>query len=81
MRRGNPASEQLLERAVASRSERRNLLDHLQSDATDQECLAALESSDPVVVHTAIRGGLVLIRAGPTTNLNRGVKPRGSRKR
>ena len=55
MRRGNPAFRQLLERGVAARSTERNLLDHLQTAATDMECVAALGHADPVVVHTAIR--------------------------
>ncbi|TWT74268.1 DUF7133 domain-containing protein [Allorhodopirellula solitaria] len=55
MRRGNPASEQLLTRAIANRAPARNLLLHLQTEATDQECVSALSHADPVVVHTAIR--------------------------
>lgn len=55
MRRDNPASDQLLTRALAMRSPERNLLLHLQTDATDEECVSALTHSDPVVVHTAIR--------------------------
>lgn len=55
MRRGNPASDQLLTDAIATRNPERNLLLHLQTDATDQECVAALTHSDSVVVHTAIR--------------------------
>ncbi|TWT89361.1 DUF7133 domain-containing protein [Neorhodopirellula pilleata] len=55
IRRGNSAWKQLLEAGVASRSPLRNLLDQLQSDATDQQCIEAMSSEDPVVVHTAVR--------------------------
>ena len=55
MRRGNPAFEQVLTRAVAGRSPARNLLLRLQTDATDHECVSAITHEDPVVVHTAIR--------------------------
>jgi putative membrane-bound dehydrogenase-like protein len=55
MRRGNPASRELLDRGVASRSELRNFIDHLQTSATEAECVAALGNDDPVVVHTAVR--------------------------
>lgn len=54
MRRGNPAEKQLLERGIAARSAPRNLLEDLQTTATDQQCIEALGNSDPVVVHTAI---------------------------
>ncbi|KLU01789.1 hypothetical protein RISK_006288 [Rhodopirellula islandica] len=54
MRRGNPAHQMLVDQAIAKRSEFRNLLLHLQTDASDQECIAALSHEDPVVVHTAI---------------------------
>lgn len=55
MRRGNPAYQQLIVKAVADRSDERNRLMHLQTDASDQECVAALSHADPVVVHTAVR--------------------------
>lgn len=55
MRRGNPAARQLLTRAIANRNPERNLLLHLQTDATDQQCVSALTHSQPLVVHTAIR--------------------------
>ncbi len=55
MRRGNSDSNQLLKRGIASRNDLRNLVDHLQMDATDEECIVALGHDDPVVVHTAVR--------------------------
>ena len=55
LRRGNPAHEQLLQRAIETRLPERNLLQHLQTDATNRQCVAALTHSDPLVVHTAIR--------------------------
>ncbi|MCO8120122.1 discoidin domain-containing protein [Stieleria sp. TO1_6] len=55
MHRGESAWRQLLQQSIDSRSDQRNLLDQLQTTATDAECIAALDSGDPVVVHTAIR--------------------------
>jgi len=55
LRRGNAAGKMLHEIGVAERSELRNLLAHLQSDATDEECIAALQHTDAVVAHTAVR--------------------------
>ena len=55
MRRGNPDFNHLLKLGVDSRNELRNLVDHLQTIATDQECITALGHDDPVVVHTAVR--------------------------
>lgn len=54
-RRGESSHQQLLENAVATRSDLRNLLDRLQNSASDEECIAALASDDGVVQHTAIR--------------------------
>ena len=53
--RGSELSEQLYQRAIEQRPGERNLLDHLQTAATNQECIAALSHHDPVVQHTAIR--------------------------
>ncbi len=55
MRRGNTAYRQLLESSLASRSPDRNLLDQLQSTATDSELVEAIFHTDPVIAHTAIR--------------------------
>lgn len=55
MRRGNKQFEQLLANSIMNRTVDRNLLDHLQSDATDIERINALSSNDNLVVHTAIR--------------------------
>lgn len=55
MRRGNTAYRDLLSTAVATRSADRNLLDQLQTKATDSELVEALFHSDPVIVHTATR--------------------------
>ncbi|MCA9136424.1 MAG: c-type cytochrome, partial [Planctomycetales bacterium] len=55
VRRGNPAQRLLLDRGVAQRNDSRNLVEHLQSTATDQECIDALGHSDALVVHTAVR--------------------------
>ena len=55
MRRGNPAYRKLLAKGTSSRNEARNFLEHLQTTAPDDECVDALFSSDPVVVHTATR--------------------------
>lgn len=55
MRRGNQQYQQLLNTGTAKRNADRNLLDHLQTDATDSERIAALTSQDSLVVHTAIR--------------------------
>ena len=55
MRRGNSANQKLLASSVATRSADRNLLDRLQTNATSDELVKALNHSDPVVVHTAIR--------------------------
>ena len=55
MRRGNSAYRQLLESGVASRSPLRNLLDDLQTTATDTQLVEAMGHADPVVVHVAIR--------------------------
>ncbi|WP_404307769.1 DUF7133 domain-containing protein [Neorhodopirellula lusitana] len=54
-RRGNPASEQLLSDEIATRSEKRNLAEYLQTDASDAECIAALSDNDPIIVHIAVR--------------------------
>lgn len=55
MRRGNAAYRSLLETSLASRTADRNLLDRIQTTATEQEVIQALAHSDTVVVHTAIR--------------------------
>ena len=55
MRRGNPAYRQLLEMGIANRSPVRNLLDELQTTATDTQLVEAMGHADPVVVHVAIR--------------------------
>ncbi len=55
LRRGNSEYRQLHDRGIASRSAERNLLDKLQSTASDTDCLAVLVDRDPLVVHTAIR--------------------------
>ncbi len=55
MRRGNMAYLQLLDAAIASRSDLRNLVSKLQTVTTDAEIFPALFYEDPVVVHTAIR--------------------------
>ncbi len=55
MRRDNSSYQELLKTGVASRSDSRNLLERLQSEASDEECVSALTHADPVVVHTAIR--------------------------
>ena len=55
VRRGNPASEQLLSRAKKNRHADRNLVDRLQNEASDAEVIKALSHTDPVVVHVAIR--------------------------
>jgi putative heme-binding domain-containing protein len=55
IRRDKPEHQQLLDKAIARRPAARNLLLHLQTDASDTQCAAALSHSDPVVVHTAIR--------------------------
>jgi len=54
-RRDQSAHQQLLVNAMAKRSDLRNLLDRLKDDATDEECITALQNADPVVQHTAIR--------------------------
>ncbi|MCA9211940.1 MAG: discoidin domain-containing protein [Planctomycetales bacterium] len=58
MRRGNSASDRLLEAGLAKRSPERRLLeriqDHTNSDSTSL-CLQSLSHADPVVVHTASR--------------------------
>ena len=53
--RGSDLSTQLHQRAIKKRPDERNLLDRLQTIATNQECIAALSHHDPVVQHTAIR--------------------------
>ncbi|MEM7477531.1 MAG: ThuA domain-containing protein [Planctomycetota bacterium] len=45
----------LYSETIAKRPKPRNLLDHLQNVATDQECVAELGHPDKLVVHTAIR--------------------------
>ena len=55
MRRGNKAYQSLLERSIASRSADRNLLDRIQTSATEQELIQSLGHADAVIVHTAIR--------------------------
>lgn len=55
MRRGNNAYHRLLESGIAARSDDRNLLDKLQTTASDAELIQALAHREPVVVHTAIR--------------------------
>ena len=45
----------LYEIGKAQRSDVRNLAEHLQSEATDVEVMAALSHHDPVIVHIAIR--------------------------
>ncbi len=55
MRRGDPRHRTLLKNIPAQRSDARNLAEHLQQNATVSEMLEALEHSDPVVVHIAIR--------------------------
>ncbi len=55
MRRGNKSFQSLLETSIASRSADRNLLDRIQTMATEQELVQSLGHTDPVVVHTAIR--------------------------
>ena len=55
MRRGNNSYQNLLETSIASRSADRNLLDCIQTTATEQELVQSLGHTDPVVVHTAIR--------------------------
>lgn len=55
MRRGNAAYRSLLETSTATRNADRNLLDRIQTTATDQEVIQSLTHSDPVIVHTAIR--------------------------
>ncbi len=55
MRRGNSSFLELLKTGVASRSDARNLVERLQREASDDECVSALTHADPVVVHTAVR--------------------------
>ena len=55
MRRGNAAYRSLLDASTASRNADRNLLDRIQSTASEAEVVNALGHSDPVIVHTAIR--------------------------
>ena len=54
-RRGDARSETLLERAVASQSQSRQLLGQLHTTKDLQKIVNALDNDDPVVVHTAIR--------------------------
>jgi putative heme-binding domain-containing protein len=53
--RGNDAWQQLHQRAIASRPAVRNLIDELQTTASDHQCIAVLKYADSLVVHTAIR--------------------------
>ena len=53
--RGDERYEMLHHRAIQGRPEIRNLLDRLQTNASDTECIEALSSADQVVVHTAVR--------------------------
>ncbi len=55
MRRGDPRHHRLLENIPSQRSDARNLAEHLQQNASVSEMIEALEHSDPVVVHIAIR--------------------------
>lgn len=55
LRRGSSAGDALLTRVFNARTDARNLVEHLQTNATIAEQIEALASSDPLVVHTAIR--------------------------
>ncbi len=55
VRRGNAAARLLHDQAIRKQSPKRNLVESLQHAATAEACIAALQDSDPVVVHTAIR--------------------------
>lgn len=55
MRRGKPANQWLLKSSLASRTPERTLVAHIQAHVSIAEILEALASSDPLVVHTAIR--------------------------
>ena len=55
MRRGDQRYKKLFENVSSQRSDERNLAEHLQGDASINEMLDALEHSDPVVTHIAIR--------------------------
>ncbi len=55
MRRSNVAYRELLAHSKSVRDPARNLVERLQTSATDDECIESLSSSDPVILHTAIR--------------------------
>ncbi len=56
LRRGNPSHSQVLSRFQDSRTPERKLLEHLQQEnSAAQSRIEALRSTNPVVVHTAIR--------------------------
>ena len=55
MRRGDQRYKRLLENVSSQRSDERNLAEHLQGDASINEMLDAVEHSDPVITHIAIR--------------------------
>lgn len=55
LRRGKSTHQLLLKNGIATRSEARNLIDHLCTIASNNECIQALNHDDPVIVHTAIR--------------------------
>lgn len=55
MRRGNDTSHDLLQRGIALRGEAREIVEYLQTTASDESRLALLAHPDPLVVHTAIR--------------------------
>lgn len=53
--RGDSREKTLVDQAIQKRPEERNLLQTLQTTATIQECIDALNHSDALVQHTAIR--------------------------
>jgi putative membrane-bound dehydrogenase-like protein len=55
MRRGDQRYRQLLEKVPTQRTDARNLAEHLQHNASIGEMLDALEHTDPVITHIAIR--------------------------
>jgi len=55
IRRGDERWKLLLESMKPQRTAERNLAEHLQVDATNDELVSALSHDDPVVAHVAIR--------------------------
>ncbi len=54
-RRGDARGELLLVKGIESRTPERTLVQRLITDGTDAELIQALNHSEPIVVHTAIR--------------------------